>query len=494
MWLQSLLVLAMAVLGLSAVTPTPACTAYSNPPASPGCTLSFTPYMPPQSGPTTTIYGGIMTQTIYAVQCGLCNVTNIDNNPEPVGPFTTKTTSSMLTVTRVQCIPEMSVTTRGVVGRQGISKRTRPQTDHHNFPRGLSKPQAFRRADVNTMLEEVAAFITDVAPNAQILSGPALDSMQEIISAMFALNVADSGMNVGLACQQVQTTQARMEMLDSGLKPDLIRNLLCWIADHGYDFNSNRQTVYATLQAALWGLGVASGYTTNRTEICGNLGVFNTIGDYLGIHVAQYQTIVCSNLAPAIESNSSSLNSTSTTPGASGNITTPTPLPTRSSNVTLWGSGSSWPAHNITTWGPPISVSFTGTLGTDWSGSGNPQTNNVTTTTASAAASGTVTGSPQTANVTVRTGTGTGLGTATELSQSYNSSLTTSGGVGSNTATDSPLINNVTQSSGTYGPSDATIESSYQSSIAPCMPFTPTAKLFFPAISTTNSHYLFKRY
>lgn len=419
----------------------------------------------------------------------------------------------MLTVTRVECIPEVSTTTRGVDGRHKDFKKTFPYPFHHNSPNSHSDTQVARRAEVNTLLEQMTTFVGDIAPNPQFLSGPARDSAEEIMSAMFALNVADSGMNVALACQQVQTTAARVQMLDSGLQPELVKNLLCWIADHGYDFNTNRQEVYSTLQTALWGLGVAGGYTSNRTEICGNLGLFNTIGDYLGIHVAQYQNLVCANLPSAAPSINGSLNSTETPSSGSGNLTTSIPPSPWSSNATILGSGIPWRGGNSTTWGPPIS--FTGTVGSDWSTFGNPQTNNVTFLTGTAAASGmpgnpgannvtfltgtaaasgVAPGSPQTNNVTGPTGTGLGSGIVTGSPQTYNHTLP--GGTGTASA-DSPATsqaNNVTQPSGTDVASGTSALPLNQTIITTCTPPTPTAKLFFPAVSTTNSHYLFKGY
>lgn len=49
----------MALAGLSQLLP------WSETPPAPQCTLTYTPYMTPQIGPTTTIYGAIMTTYFY---------------------------------------------------------------------------------------------------------------------------------------------------------------------------------------------------------------------------------------------------------------------------------------------------------------------------------------------------------------------------------------------------------------------------------------------
>jgi hypothetical protein len=61
MWLSSVLLLPLAILGTEAqvTSPTPI------PASNNDCILSFTPYMPPQIGPTSTVYGAIMTTMIY---------------------------------------------------------------------------------------------------------------------------------------------------------------------------------------------------------------------------------------------------------------------------------------------------------------------------------------------------------------------------------------------------------------------------------------------
>jgi hypothetical protein len=66
MWLHNLLLLAMAALGLSTMAPMSMCASEtSSTTGSPGCTVTYTPFMAPQIGPTTTIYAAIMTTYFY---------------------------------------------------------------------------------------------------------------------------------------------------------------------------------------------------------------------------------------------------------------------------------------------------------------------------------------------------------------------------------------------------------------------------------------------
>lgn len=467
MGLHGLLLLSMAVLGLSAMNPMPMCASESpTTTGHPSCTLTYTPYMAPQIGPTTTLWGAIMTTYFYVsimptssgivftdmiqvVDCHYCTVTNFEHNPTPQvrsatptrklrsdhkqGPFTAKTTSSMLTITRVECMPETTAITRREYRGFENNAEVQPRTVASNELNGYAVKQAVRRSDTAALVDLAATFSNDLSPDIGLLSGPAKDSLTEIWSAMFALNVADSGMNVTLACQQVQTTEVRYQLLESDFDPDKVKALLCWIAVNGYDFNTTREQIFSTLESAAWGLEVASGFSTNRTTICDDLDLFGSIGGYLGINTQQYQDVVCTGIPSktptptpsgyyGVNPTTTFVSSGMTTGWAStswGPNDTTLGFPTSwTPNATIWGSGTAWAPNNSSTWGPPIS--YTGTI-TSWS---------------------------------------------------TNATLPTDTGVASDTA---------------LGPWNQTF-------IRARTPPSPTAKPFYPAVPTTTRHSLFKRY
>lgn len=64
MWLNTLLLLTMAVTGFSSIV------ALSDPDPS-SCILTHTAFQAPQTGPTTTIYGAIMTTYLYVSEAHL---------------------------------------------------------------------------------------------------------------------------------------------------------------------------------------------------------------------------------------------------------------------------------------------------------------------------------------------------------------------------------------------------------------------------------------
>lgn len=266
------------------------------------------------------------------------------------------------------------------------------QTTSHKVRRETSAVSA-------AIMDLANQFSADILPDIQLLSGPAAQSLTEIWSAMFALNVADSGLNLTQACQQVQNTEVRYWLLDSDLDPDQVRSLICWIAANGYDFNTTRAQIYSTLEAAVWGLEVAAGFSDNLTTICNDLDLFGTIGGFLGINTQQYRQIVCNNVStstptpstnygptavmPSFSNDTTATISGGAAPWATGNASysgTGAPwtpgnasfpggaAPWTPGNASVSGSGAPWAPgngsdyapYNSSTWGPPIS--YTGSI------------------------------------------------------------------------------------------------------------------------------------
>ena len=47
------------------------------------CTLFYTPSMPAQKGPTSTVWATMMTTQFNVVNCNYCQISNVANNPMP---------------------------------------------------------------------------------------------------------------------------------------------------------------------------------------------------------------------------------------------------------------------------------------------------------------------------------------------------------------------------------------------------------------------------
>ncbi|KIW92053.1 uncharacterized protein Z519_07035 [Cladophialophora bantiana CBS 173.52] len=341
------------------------------------CTLTYIASQPPQLGPTSTVYQAIMTTFRYAVDCSICTVTNVPS-VDVQGPFTTRSTSSMLTVTEIQCIPEGTASTRMHHAAHDNTAAPSPKTASWNEMEDLKKSHINRRSDQATsaaLADLASSFANALPPDVSLLSGGLRDEFTDIASAMFALSICDSGMDLHAACDQLNTDLVAYQLYQSWYAPNNVKSIVCFCASYGYDFDTSRQQLYASLYAALIGILAAADITTDRGQICDTLSLFNRTGPSLGIDTSQYHTLVCSSIPTP----------TPTTPLWYG--TTPI-VPYVTNNMTTWGTPTSWApnttisgtglpgwngTNNSTTWGPP--VSYTGTIGSDWSVTVNTQTN-----------------------------------------------------------------------------------------------------------------------
>ncbi|OQV09106.1 hypothetical protein CLAIMM_13274 isoform 1 [Cladophialophora immunda] len=290
----------------------------------------------------------------------------------------------MLTVTEIQCIPQGTASTRGNHAAHGDIAATAPQTASWDQMEDLKKSHIHRRSDQATeaaLADLASSFANALPPDVSLLSGGLRDEFTDIASAMFAISICDSGMDLHAACEQLNTDLVAYQLYQSWYAPNNVKSIVCFCASYGYDFDTTRQQLYASLYAALIGILAAADITTDRGQICDTLSLFNRTGPSLGIDIQQYHDLVCSNIPSPTPTTPLWYGPTTIIPYVTNNMTTwstPTTWGTPTSwapNTTISGTGSpSWTGvNNRTTWGPP--VSYTGTIGSDWSITINTQTN-----------------------------------------------------------------------------------------------------------------------
>jgi len=304
------------------------------------------------------------------------------------------------------------------------------------------------RSEHGDLINLATDFSNDIPPDTRQLPGRAQQLLTSIWSAMFSLNVADAGLDAAWACREVQTIEVMYGLKESWLDPNQCKAILCWIAEHGYYFNTTRAELYSTLQAAVYALQVTGDFTRNRTAICENLDLFYRIGGDLGIDTKGFDQYVCKNIPSESPSPSRYYGPTPVIPliPYPVNSTTswghPTPW---SPNTTIWPTGSQSPTH------PPYTNRTSGPTG----GTGH---------TTPPQATGTGHSGPS--NVTISTPTGTGWSTSTISGTGASSSQ----------------------------PPDT---STFNGSASLHVPVDPNGKAFYPAVATTREaerREWFKRY
>lgn len=204
-----------------------------------------------------------------------------------------------------------------------------------NVPESPGK-KVLRRTNLDAaatfLVESAMDFGKEIPPDFLQLPGQAQSLLISTWSAIFALTIADSGLNTTWACAQVQSLEVRYRMSQSWLDPDHVTSLLCFFARYGYNFNTTRAELYSTLQAAVYALQVAGHFTSNRTEVCENLSLFYRVGGLLGIDTTKFQDYACSNLP----SNTPTMSN-----GYGGTPVVPL-IPYPTNGTTSWGHPTSW--------------------------------------------------------------------------------------------------------------------------------------------------------
>lgn len=339
---------------------------------------------------------------------------------------------------------------------------------HTGEPHGLEAAPGLHltpRSEGGALVGLVMDFSNEIPPDTRQLPGLAQQYVKAVLSAMFSLEIADSGLNATWACAEVQTIEVKYQMQESGLDPNQVKAILCWIAEHGYYFNTTRAELYSTLQAAIYALQVAGDFTSNRTAICENLDLFYRVGGYLGINTQGFEEYVCRHIP----------SETPSPPGYYG----PTPviplIPYPVNSTTSWGHPTPW-NPNTTIWPTGTQIQTHPTYSNHTSG-----VTGGTGHTSSPQATGT--GYSRPSNVSWPLSSGTRYHSSTS---NWTSTFPT--GTGWSTST----------TSGTAPPSDQpTVTSTLNGSFPVHVPLDPNAKAFYPAVYTTKKDERgswFKRY
>ena len=291
----------------------------------------------------------------------------------------------MLTITEVRCIPTGQATTRLHEAAHLHLASEAPQTATWNNIKDFKSSDLNRRSDQVTeaALADLADSFAGALPaDISLLSGGLKDEFTDIASAMFALSVCDSGIDLHAACEALGTISVKYNLLQSWYNPDNVQSTVCFCAQYGYDFDTTRQQLYASLYTALIGVLAASDITTDRGQICDTLSLFNRTGPSLGIDIQEYHDLVCKSIPTPTPTTSIWYGPTPIVPYVSNNITTwgiPTSwLPnttyfgtgspaTGSANMTIEGTGGATGSANMTIEGtggatgfPNVTITGTG--------------------------------------------------------------------------------------------------------------------------------------
>lgn len=335
-----------------------------------------------------------LTQRLQVVDCRYCSVINIQSNPAPMvsahgsqscndssnkcqGPFTTAVTSPVLTVSQVGCMVETTAITRRAYRGDNEQRQAVSTPEARDLARAAE-------SQGNPVSRKLHKRQTDPIIDPTSISVQDYGLIVQISTAIFALDILNSGLNLVLVCEDLRDPTVAPKLATVNVDAVQAADIICWTAQYGIAFNMSITALIQYLADALYAIQLGANYTTNVATICGELNLF--YAPDLGIDVDAFYAYICNITAPT-----TTISSTSTltvTPGSMWSMPSLTGVsgtgPVETETVASSVAGTAPPGTGMGPWGPtgtgPLGPTGTGwppTNGSSWNqtGTGWPPTN-----------------------------------------------------------------------------------------------------------------------
>lgn len=312
------------------------------------CTLFYTPYMAPQIGPTSTVYGTMMTTQMNVVNCNYCQISNVAQNPMATGSFTTRVTSDYLLITQIGCIPSASSFIRMRTPSEPTPEPTtlfirgaKPQI----FAPIAKKPKVVHPKPVVQLKRQEPTSSTDGPPG---LTGEALRLIGQLFTVLYSVGVVNSGSDLGETCLQLQSANAILDLARVGINATQAAAIVCAASLPDSDLGSFNQTLISSAAIALYGIQLAGNYTgtVSATKLCGQLDLSPL--PILGVDAIAVQSFVCdattNNATPTTPPDT--VSGTSTASANVNNTSTESDSVNATANVSSVGTLTPFPFSN----------------------------------------------------------------------------------------------------------------------------------------------------
>lgn len=190
-----------------------------------------------------------------------------------------------MTITRVGCSFPTSIITRRAIQADDYINDLAPRSVAVHAPAVRSTSHHLRRS-IQDIAEKVSH---NIDPNNSELTVEAYKFLIQLNSAIFALNLINSGFNLTTVCQECRDPMVQLQLSSASLNPKQIGDVVCFASVYGVDFNTTTAELLNDLEAAIYGVQVGSNFTTDTKRLCTVLDLRS--GPYLGIDsngVTQY--------------------------------------------------------------------------------------------------------------------------------------------------------------------------------------------------------------
>ena len=233
------------------------------------------------------------------------------------------------------------------------------------------QPRAVEAQFSEAALHDVAGAIAmHIDPDNTQLTQSVYEDLVSLNTALFAIQFANSGLNLTDACNQFRQPSTQLQLQDAALNPTQAGDIICFAAMYGLNFGMSTMDLLNKIETIIYALQIGQNFTTDLGRLCSILDL--SFAGYLGIDSNKIKNDTCGTV-----------NGTNITTSPPTSSTSP-PLSTGFVTVGTIGSngmaptGEPGPWSNSTPMSPPLWTGTAGTVGTGgaWpTGEGGPWSN-----------------------------------------------------------------------------------------------------------------------
>lgn len=243
----------------------------------------------------------------------------------------------MLTLYRVGCMTEATVTTRKEERDVQVQETSAPMLTTAAMPSDL-EGRLSKRADLEQSTEDqIFSFAnrlsSGIDPTNENITVREFRFLKEINTALFALNIVNSGLPLDQMCQYLKDPSIGNHLEDNYINQDQAAAIVCYASVYGLFFGESNEELLADLAGLEYAVQMHAYGAQTLAEICQNLDY--RAASMLGISAEEIHDIVCDGKG------GTGLNTT-TVPLMTGPSSSGTGVPNRPSSSGTAASGTGW--------------------------------------------------------------------------------------------------------------------------------------------------------
>lgn len=197
-------------------------------------------------------------------------------------------------------------------------------------------------ASVDILLNVAEQLSSGIDPTNENITVREFRYLREINTALFSLNIVNSGLNLTMMCQYLQDPSIQNNLEDNYIYPKQAADITCFASVYGLYLGQSNDQVLASLAALEYAVQMHAYHSGSLAQACSTLSY--SAAQMLGIDAEGIQQNVCNGTA-GISPSSAPPSASSTGVSATANSTSFTlPFPTGTLG-TAWsgeGTGMSW--------------------------------------------------------------------------------------------------------------------------------------------------------